>query len=362
MTTTTDETAKINQSAESTTANETNQQQFVVTDSNFNHRQSAHCESGVAAGLSTHYGLPLSEPMAFGLTAALTFAYIPFIKLFGMPMIAYRMPPRSIIKGLQRRLGVKVNFNTFSDADQGMQALDDVLAQGKAVGLQTNVYWLPYFPKEMQFHFNGHNLIVFKKEGDNYLVSDPVFETALYCHKDGLKKARFAKGPLASKGLMYYPESMPADIDYASAIPKAIKANHKIMHAPIPFIGIRGIRYLGKQLIKLGNHPTKKDKYLNLYLGHIVRMQEEIGTGGAGFRFIYAAFLKEASQHVHKDLLEQASAAMTDAGDIWREFALASSKMCRNRIPMDVQALSNIVNRCADAEDNVWELLKPVWK
>ena len=40
----------------------------------FLHRQSAHCESGVMSSLLTHNGLPMSEPMAFGLGAALAFA------------------------------------------------------------------------------------------------------------------------------------------------------------------------------------------------------------------------------------------------------------------------------------------------
>ena len=30
-------------------------------------------------------------------------------------------------------------------------------------------------------------------------------------------------------------------------------------------------------------------------LGQVIRMLEEIGTGGAGFRFIYAAFLQESA-------------------------------------------------------------------
>lgn len=335
---------------------------YAITDSAFNHMQAAHCESGVASGLATHYGLPLSEPMAFGLASALTFAYIPFVKLFGMPMIAYRMPPKAIIKGLQKRLGIHFRFTTFRDAQQGMEALDQCLAEGKAVGLQTNVYWLPYFPREMQFHFNGHNLIVFGKQGDRYLVSDPVFETALYCDSEGLRKARFAKGPLASKGLMYYPATMPDAVDYPAVIAKAIKTNHKIMHAPVPFIGIRGIRYLGRQLVKLGKHPKKKAKHLQLYLGHIVRMQEEIGTGGAGFRFIYAAFLREASQYLETDILRRASEEMTAAGDQWREFALAASKMCRSRTEMDVDELNRIVNLCANAEEKAWQTLKPAWK
>ena len=44
----------------------------------FEHRQSSHCESGVAAGLLSHYGIPLSEAMAFGIGAGLFFAYLPF--------------------------------------------------------------------------------------------------------------------------------------------------------------------------------------------------------------------------------------------------------------------------------------------
>ena len=35
------------------------------------------------------------------------------------------------------------------------------------------------------------------------------------------------------------------------------------------------------------------------------RMQEEIGTGGAGFRFLYAAFLQEAGEKLNRaDLLK----------------------------------------------------------
>ena len=37
----------------------------------FAHNQSAHCESGVISALLTHSGLPMSEPMAFGLANAL---------------------------------------------------------------------------------------------------------------------------------------------------------------------------------------------------------------------------------------------------------------------------------------------------
>ncbi|WP_269149062.1 BtrH N-terminal domain-containing protein [Aggregatibacter aphrophilus] len=43
-------------------------------------------------------GVDFNEAMVFGLASALTFVYIPLVKINGLPLISYRMPPRSIIK------------------------------------------------------------------------------------------------------------------------------------------------------------------------------------------------------------------------------------------------------------------------
>lgn len=323
----------------------------------FQHRQSAHCESGVVAAMLSHHGLALSEPMAFGLAGALAFAYIPLIKMAGMPLIAYRMPPGHIIKGVQKRLDVRFERKTFRDPAAGMAALDALLDQGEIIGLQTCVYWLPYFPEDMRFHFNAHNLIVYGREGDDYLISDPVFEHAVRCDAQSLQRARFAKGALAAKGLLYYPTTKPQTIDYKRVVPQAILANLRTMtKAPLPVIGIRGIRHLGKSIVKLAG--SKDAQRLPLYLAHIVRMQEEIGTGGAGFRFIYASFLQEAGRLLGSDQLLQASVALTEAGDDWRQFALQASKMSRQRKPMDAAELDALLNQCADREMAMWQQLQ----
>jgi hypothetical protein len=108
---------------------------------------------------------------------------------------------------------------------------------------------------------------------------------------------------------------MPVKIDYEKAIPAAIKRNVRVMTgAPLPFIGVRGIRYMGKQLLKLECDATKRTQYLPLYLGHIVRMQEEIGTGGAGFRFIYAAFLREASRLLNSAFVKRSGNSNDGSG------------------------------------------------
>lgn len=314
---------------------------------NFEHRHSAHCESGVISNLLRHHGVPMTESLAFGLSSALSFAYLPFVKLSGLPLIAYRMPPKSIIKGLLKPLAARFQFETFGSPQAGRARLDALLAQGQVVGLQTSVYWLPYFPPDMRFHFNAHNLLVYGKSGDDYLISDPVFEEPVRCPSADLERARFAKGVLAPKGLLYYPRS----IGHAAVTPEAVKAairkTTRIMLAPVPIAGVRGMRMLANKVQKL----PASDPHSAAYVGHIVRMQEEIGTGGAGFRFIYAAFLQEAAQLAQLPRLADLSQRLTDIGDGWRAFALTVARMVKGREPLDPGKVAQKLRAQADLEE-----------
>jgi hypothetical protein len=301
-----------------------------------------------------HHGLPLSEAMVFGLSGALSFAYIPFVKLGGMPLVAYRSMPKAIIRGLRKNLGVKMKMQTFSKPVKGTEALDELLQRDEIVGAQISVFWLPYFPEEMRFHFNAHNLIVYGKEGDEYLISDPVFETPVRCPAKDLEKARFVKGVMAPKGLLYYPLEVPETIDFEKVIPKVVRKNAKMMlKTPVPIAGIRGIRQLAKHISKLENLDRR---YAKLFLGHIVRMQEEIGTGGAGFRFIYASFLQEVGNLIASPVLKEASEMMTSVGDQWREFSLMAVTAIRRKKgeTVDFDALAEKLESVADAEAAVY--------
>lgn len=325
---------------------------------NFQHRHAGHCESGVTSSLLTHYGLPLSEPMAFGLSASLTFVHVPFVKIGGFPLTAYRMLPGSIYKGLHGALSLKMNSQRFSDEDSAMAALDEQLAANRAVGLQTSVYWLPYFPPDMRFHFNAHNMIIYGKEGDEYLVSDPVFDQTQRCPAKDLRKARFTQGAFAPKGLMYYPQTFRKDFDLDQAVHSAIKKTWRMMlYAPVPFVGVRAIRRLASSIEKLAQkYPDLR--YARLYVGNIVRMQEEIGTGGGGFRFMYAAFLQEAGKKLNNALLLEAAEKMTATGDSWREFALAGAQFGRNKEGVNCTTLAAKLRHCADQEEVAYRLLK----
>lgn len=324
----------------------------------FKHQQTAHCESGAISALLRHYGLEMSEPMAFGIAGALTFAYLPLLKLGGLPLIAYRMPPGHIIRSVTKRLGIGLHYERFRQSEAGMQALDAHLDAGRPVGLQTSVYWLPYFPKEMRFHFNAHNVIAYGREGDQYLISDPSFEAVVTTDHKSLKRARFVKGMLAPKGLLYYPNKLPSQINFDKVIRGAIKMNCRMMlYSPVPIAGLYGIKFLTKKIRKLGKNHDKQENDNKQFLGHIVRMQEEIGTGGAGFRFLYASFLQEAAEMINRPQLNQVSESFTETGDQWRHFALYAAKMCKNRMAMDYDKLADQLQHCGTMEKAAYRQL-----
>ena len=185
------------------------------------------------------------------------------------------------------------------------------------------VFNLPYFPKEYRFHFNAHNLIVYGQENGQYLVSDPIMETVTTISREDLNRVRFAKGFLAPKGHIYFPKGdIAVNEDLLKrGIIKGIRRNVRDMiKAPGYVIGVSGIKYTAGRVRKWRNKLGERKA--GLYLGQIVRMQEEIGTGGGGFRYIYAAFLQEAAGILDRPELSKVSEQFAKAGGMWRDTAM----------------------------------------
>lgn len=327
-------------------------------ETNFVHHQSAHCENGVASNLLKHQGINISEPMVFGIGSGLFFVYLPFIKVNHAPAISYRPMPGTIFNRMAKRLGIKVKRIKFSSNLKAQNALEENLKNNIPTGLQVGVYNLTYFPDEYRFHFNAHNLVVYGKTDDTFLISDPVMESVTTLTETELDKVRFAKGAFAPKGQMYFPIEIPKVLDWETAIKKGIRNTCNDMLAPMPIIGVRGIRFVARQIRKWPvKHGVKK---ANHYLAQLVRMQEEIGTGGGGFRFIYAAFLQEASVVLKNDELKELSTEMTSIGDLWRDFAVNAARVYKNRSNQtDVyNSLADELIKIADLEEAFFKKLK----
>ena len=299
--------------------------------------------------------------MIFGIGSGLLFFYFPWLKVNQAPAISYRTMPGHIFSKVARRLGFRVKRERFSSPEKAQQVLDEKLKTGFPVGLQVGVYHLTYFPDAYRFHFNAHNLVVYGKEGDTYLISDPVMEQPTKRSSQELEKVRFAKGVLSPKGHMYFPTHLPKHISLETAIRKGIKETCQKMLAPVPIVGVKAIRWVSKDILRW--YDKRGVKITNHYLAQMIRMQEEIGTGGGGFRFIYGAFLEEAAEVLKDNALKECSQEITSIGDLWRDFAVEVARLYKNRNQAHRAAYEELSQRLltiAQREEAFYKRLKKV--
>jgi hypothetical protein len=296
----------------------------------FDHKMAAHCENGVISNLLRFYGIELSEPMIFGMGSGIFFSYMPFLKYNGVPVTTFRPMPGVIFSNTTKSLGIKMHVEKFRNPDNAMNYLDANLNKGIPTGMVVGVFHLTYFPAPYRFHFNAHNIIAFGKENGDYFISDPVMENIETLSYNDLKRVRFAQGIFKPRGKMYYIENIPSKIEIEKAIIKGLKRTVVTMvKLPGPIIGVTGMKFLSNRLRRW---PEKYgEKEAARFLGQIVRMQEEIGTGGAGFRFLFAAFLQESAEKLQITRLNDLALDMTKIGDKWREFSVISGRICKGR-------------------------------
>jgi hypothetical protein len=330
----------------------------------FKHLQAAHCENGVTTNLLRSVGVDkITEPLSFGIGSGLFFVYVPFLKVNKGPAIAFRTMPGLIFKRTCNALNIPVVRKKFSSKDSARKFLDECLQAGRPVGCQVGVYYLAYFPKEYRFHFNAHNIIVYGRNDDRYLISDPVMETVTSLSDYELERVRFAKGALAPRGQIYYPKenTVITDDQIRKAIVSGIKRNvNHMIRIPGSIAGVKGIASTGNKIKKWRDKLGQQEA--GLYLAQLVRMQEEIGTGGGGFRYIYAAFLQQAHAYHPNDALLEISKTFTKAGDIWRNAAVQAAGIYKGRIgtQADFNVMGDFLLEISEIEKSAFQALSNI--
>ncbi len=184
--------------------------------------------------------------------------------------------------------------------------------------------------------------------------------------EDELNLVRFAKGMMAPKGHLYYiKNAKPVNEDtIRKGIAKGIKRNTRdMLHIPGSIAGVDGILYTAKNIRKWRDQLGLRKS--GQYLAQIIRMQEEIGTGGGGFRFIYAAFLQEAAKFWQNDQLLSISDEFTKAGDLWRQNAVNMAGVFRGRTTeqKDYDHIADVMTEIYQVEKNAFKQLEKIrWK
>lgn len=156
---------------------------------------------------------------------------------------------------------------------------------------------------------------------------------------------------------MYHISALEQVPSLAPPARTAIKKTAARLLNPVPLFGVKGIRFLAKRLQKW---PKKMPpEQVKLHLSQVIRMQEEIGTGGGGFRFLYAAFLQECGGLCADPRLTEYSLKMTAAGDRWRDFATMAARFCKDRTREDdsFPRMADTLRDCAAMEEQLFREL-----
>ena len=328
---------------------------------NFEHRSAAHCETGVTSNMLNFYGCQLSESMIFGIGEGLAFIYIPFESFKGNSLkFSFRSFSGAIFACAMKKLRVKVGLKRFTNKENGMKEMDKLLSEGIPVGNVVGLYHLPYSP--VQVHFNAHNLCVVGREGDEYIISDPSWHDTLQkISYSDLMKVRFSEGMFKPRGKMYWIKEKPVlPNDMRHIIEHSIKKTCRKMIGTLllPNSGVRGIAMLSKKVRNLEVKYGEKDAML--YLATLVQAIEEIGTGGAGYRYMYGFFLHEAAEMLDEPKLKDFSVEMSRIGDLWRQFALECARKFKKRSEASYDDLADKLVEIAAAEKKFFVTLKKV--
>lgn len=283
---------------------------------NWVHIPGIHCGSVTLRDVATYYGYPWSEPMCFGIGGGLGFYYTVREDVSPSHMIFMRGP------------GMEPSFFSLVDKptewkhgrDHTLDIVKKSINENVPVIIQTDIYYLDYY--ESSTHFPGHIVSVWGYDDDEekMFVADNHFE--------GLKKVPYEE---FLKGMGSKESSNPLDYNYIAQelreikpieelIPLAISENaRKMLDGVSGGRGESGVFLIRKWTEDLLNwHKVEDWKWCARFGYQVIKKR---GVGGAGFRWIYRDFLKEAEEMLPKLKELNLSGDMDSIGGKWSSIA-----------------------------------------
>ncbi len=282
----------------------------------YRHHPGLHCETCAARNVFAHAGLDLSEEMLFGLGEGLGFIYWA-MKCMPYPVIGYRNGTvADLLEKACPRLGIGCRAVETKSEKKAYGNLRALLAAGRPACIFLDMGFLPYLRLPEQVHFGGHAVTVFEIDEDAGTVRlSDVLDRPQSATLDDLRRARgsiYRPFPPKNRLMEFtFPDALP---DLGPLALDAIRANAEFVgHPPIANIGIKGV---GKFAVELRKWPAAMGP--EQLLGALVNAFTYIeisGTGGSGFRPMYARFLREAQELTGERRLGEAAELYDRAGE-----------------------------------------------
>ena len=282
---------------------------------NWVHIPGIHCGSVTLRDVMTYFGYPWSEAMCFGIGGGLGFYYSVNAHISPTRMIFVRGPEMEP-SFFSLAVGPAIWKHAHNDT---LETIKSSIDKNTPVIIQTDIYNLAYYNSST--HFPGHIVSVWGYDDTSgaMYVADTQFE--------GLRSVPYAD---FLEGMGSKDPANPLDYNYmdidpgqnvkplAEIIPVAIRLNASKMLDGVQ--GVRGESGVGKIREWSLDLPDWKDapdwKWCARFGYQVIKKR---GVAGAGFRWIYRDFLKEAEDIVPGLSSLGLSARMDVIGDKWSD-------------------------------------------
>jgi hypothetical protein len=301
----------------------------------YRHVPGNHCGSTALRNLLSHGGIEISEEMALGLGAGVSFYYVP---LDGQS-------PSRFINGRFGRLeeqfleltDAPLELHTYPDSERSWAAARAEVDSGRPAILLTDLYYLDHYGKSA--HFPGHAVVLAGYDDEVAYLSDTAFDDLQTTRLENLARARHGEHPIFQlEGHMVTLAAEHSVTDLRSAAEAAIERNARQMIEPAmgEFEGLPALRRFAAEV---GGWPTEIEDW-QWCARFAYQVIERRGTGGGNFRLMYSRFLAEAGRdeaRVAADaaagwtevagLLHRASESERAEADAWRRIGQAAGEV-----------------------------------
>lgn len=278
------------------------------------HRPGRHCGSSAIRDLLEFHGLNLTEAFCFGLGAGLGITYVE-LPGTGTPFIVH-VRSMGFEEKVFATLDVPFQWETFPDKSVATAALDEYLNAGKPALLLSDIYYLPYFNSTT--HFPGHAIVAwgYSDEGGDVMVSDTERPQLLPVPRESLADARYSLAPpFVHHGNLFVLDKAQLEVR-PERVRSAIVDNARALKDGGRLSGIDALDTWINDLPRWQAHEQ-----WSWLLRFAYQVIEKRGSGGGGFRIMYAEFLDEA-QALLPELGEMGLASrMRDCALAWSALA-----------------------------------------
>lgn len=310
------------------------------------HAPGRHCASTGIRDMLGFHGIQMSEAMCFGIGAGLGIWYLDLPN--SSPSRLVHVRSADIEAQFFSRIGHEFAWDLSDEPGQAEASLRRAIDRGLPALIRTDIYHLPYFRSST--HFQAHVIMVwgYDPQREVFFVTDTDNPELLEVPFADMRKARHQEDSFyETRGNRFSPEAIEPPGSMREIIVGSIVHNSRvILDEARDFQGIRG---LDTWLEELPGWAELEDWEWTARFSY--QVIERRGTGGGGFRLMYADFLREALRWVPEIASYGLAERMSETAGAWQALAAALKEASEQERP-DFREVAGQVERVRALEDD----------